>query len=82
MSSITRNLDILEIIHHLGKTTRMEVFHAFDGTMKWEELKRRISGLTFEKLVSHQVGETPDKPKLISLTKEGVEVVKAFVTFD
>ena len=56
----------------------MEIFHSFDGTMSWESLKRRISGLTFEGLVAHKAGKTPDKPKIINLTSAGKEVIKEF----
>jgi len=78
LSSIKRNLEILEVVKALGTATRMEIFHSFDGLMAWGQMKQRISMLSAEGLIVHQIGATPDKPRLISLTSDGEDVWKRF----
>jgi hypothetical protein len=78
MSSMKRQLEILEIIGSLGKATRMEVFHSFDGMMPWHDIKARITWLCAEGLIKHNPGTSPDRPHLWSLTKKGEDTITDF----
>ncbi len=70
------NNQILRVIGCLGFATRMEIFHSFDGKMDWPTLKRRMGFLQHQGKLKTISGNTPDRPKLWTLTNTGENIVK------
>ena len=82
MSQTERSLNILRVIGAMEKVTRMEVFHSFDGTISWHEIKVRITGLCADGVIQCIPGISPENPKFWVLTDIGRKIFEDFFPED
>jgi predicted transcriptional regulator len=62
--------EVLNILGHTGGSSRMELFHAFDGRVNWRTVKVIISILLDDGMIKKLAAEDPGKAKFV-LTGEG-----------
>ena len=75
MTGAKRAFEILEVLGKLGEASRMELFQCFDGTLKWEFVKRAIGFLASEKLIESVPADIPGRGSIWKLTKKGESVI-------